>query len=149
MCDLSERATLWVIDAHTLVTAVAAGVAWGRHPLHVKLAAVISLGASMPDKGWKRAERQHARDVGTERIPVTGERDGADFVSGPFAYQLKVRKVIPAWIGAWLGGICAMAARSNRTGVLVLNRPHRPRRAALVVLRWSDWVELHGGDGDE
>lgn len=138
-----------MIDVHNLVTVVPACVAWGRRARCVKVGTVTRLGASMSDKGWKRAERQHARDVGTERIPVTGERDGADFVAGPFAYQLKVRKVIPAWIGAWLGGICAMAARSNRTGVLVLNRPHRPRRAALVVLRWQDWVDLHGGDGDE
>ena len=31
----------------------------------------------MTDKAWKAFERRMARDVGTERIPVTGERDGA------------------------------------------------------------------------
>ena len=59
-----------------------------------------------------------------------------------FAYQLKVRSAFPDWIFKWLHGICGR--RDNRIGVLVLNRPHRPRRDALVILRWSDWVALHG-----
>ena len=103
----------------------------------------------MADRGWKRAERMHARDVGTERIPVTGERHGADFGDALFAYQLKVRKVIPQWCFDWLGGICATAAATNRVGVLVLNQPRKPRRDALVVLRWADWIELHGQPADK
>lgn len=98
----------------------------------------------MPDRGWKKAERVMARDMGCERIPVTGEREGADFATGPFAYQLKVRRMLPVWMFTWLSGICASAARKNQTGVLVLNRPRQPRRNALVVLRWSDWISLHG-----
>ena len=106
---------------------------------------------TMPDRGWKQAERNHARDVGSERIPVTGERHGADFVDGLFAYQLKVRKVIPAWIFEWLRGICTTAETTDRIGVLVMNQPRKPRREALVVVRWGDWVDLHGpekGDHD-
>ena len=103
----------------------------------------------MPDRGWKQAERNHARDMGSERIPVTGERHGADFVDGLFAYQLKVRKVIPSWIFEWLRGICTTAATTDRIGVLVLNQPRKPRRDALVVLRWGDWVDLHGPTGGD
>ncbi len=36
----------------------------------------------MSDKTWKAFECRLAHDVGTERIPVTGERDGADFEDG-------------------------------------------------------------------
>lgn len=68
----------------------------------------------MADKGWKQAERRMARDVGCERIPVTGERHGADFADGLCVYQLKVRKAIPGWLWDWLEGI--------RTGFLVLVR---------------------------
>ncbi len=103
----------------------------------------------MSDRGWKRAERMCARDVGTERIPVTGERHGADFAAGPFAYQLKVRRALPAWLFRWLEGICGTAATRAQTGVLVLNRPRRPRRDALVVVRWSDWCALHGSGSSE
>ena len=100
------------------------------------------------DKGWKRAERMMARDVAEERIPVTGERAGRDFGSrGPFGYQLKVRRMLPKWLFEWLDGICANAARYGQIGVLVLNRPRRPRRHAVVVLRWKDGVGLHGHAG--
>jgi hypothetical protein len=88
-----------------------------------------------------------ARDVGTERIPVTGERCGADFASGPFRYQLKVRRSLPTWLFRWLEGIVGNCVGTSHTGVLVLNRPRRPRRDALVVLRWSDWVAEHGTAG--
>ena len=90
-----------------------------------------------------------AKDVGTTRIPVTGERDGADFMTPMFAYQLKVRKAIPVWLGEWLTGICTTAARKDQIGVLVLNRPHQRRKDAVVCVRWSDWVELHGEIVDE
>jgi hypothetical protein len=97
----------------------------------------------MADRGWKAAERALARDVGTTRIPVTGERHGADFAAGAFAYQCKVRRMLPAWLFAWLGGIVA-AAGPRRTGVLVLRRPRMPRADALVCVRWADWVDLVG-----
>ena len=61
-----------------------------------------------------------------------------------FAYQAKVRRALPAWLFDWLGGIVTTAKRHDQIGVLVLNRPRSPRRNALVVLRWSDWCELHG-----
>jgi len=70
-------------------------------------------------RSWKAAETRFARDVGTERKPCDGSRDGADFASGPFCYQLKYRKSFPSWIWAWLRGITGKA-------------------------RWKDWVELHG-----
>jgi len=105
----------------------------------------------MTNASWKAAERAHARDVGTQRIPVTGERDGADFTSGLFGYQLKVRKVIPKYLFDWLDGVRRVSERRHQIGVLVLNRPRRPRRDALVVVRWSDWIDLHGEPpgGDE
>ncbi len=94
--------------------------------------------------GWKRAERMLARDIGTNRIPVTGERAGADFASGPLCCQSKVRRSLPAWLFEWLSGICQAAHRRGQTGVLVLKRPRAPRRNAVVVLRWCGWVALHG-----
>ena len=85
-----------------------------------------------------------ARDVGTERIPVTGERCGADFQTEMFAYQLKVRKVIPTWLGEWLSGIRGKASDSRRVGVLVLKRPGERDEDATVCVAWRDWVDLHG-----
>ena len=100
----------------------------------------------MGDKRWKRVERVLARDVGTERIPVTGERDGADFEDAIACYQAKSRRSIPGWLWTWLGGICGTATRKGKAGVLVLHQPGQDRAEALVVLRWADWRDLHGGE---
>jgi hypothetical protein len=98
----------------------------------------------MPDKGWKAAERRMARDVGSQRIPVTGERAGADWLCGVAAYQLKVRRMLPAWLWAWLAGIQGAGQRTGKVGVLVLKQPGMRDTDAVVVLSWRDWVALHG-----
>jgi hypothetical protein len=98
----------------------------------------------MPTSSWKASERRMARDVGTERIPVTGERNGSDFTDTLACYQLKVRRMLPAWLWAWLGGIQGTAAKQGRIGVLVLRVPRMRDEDALVVLSWRDWVALHG-----
>ena len=88
-----------------------------------------------------------ARDVGTERIPVTGERAGSDFTDAIACYQLKVRRMLPAWLWSWLGGIQGTATRQGRIGVLVLRVPRMRDDDALVILSWRDWVALHGAAG--
>jgi len=98
----------------------------------------------MPDKAWKAYERRMCRDVGTERIPVTGERDGADGQTGMFCYQFKLRKAVPSFIVEWLAGIVNKAIDNDRIGVLVMKRPRDLDRDSLVVVRWHDWVALHG-----
>ena len=98
----------------------------------------------MADKGWKAAERRLARDVGTERIPVTGERHGADFTDGVACYQLKVRKMLPGWLWGWLSGIQSAGRKVGKAGVLVLKQPRARDDEAIVILSWRDWVDLHG-----
>jgi hypothetical protein len=98
----------------------------------------------MADRSWKRAERMIAKDCGGRRIPVTGDREGADVDHPLFCVQLKVRKSLPSWLFAWLAGICSTATRQGKTGILVLNLPRQPRRHALVCLRWEDFCDLVG-----
>ena len=99
----------------------------------------------MGDKGWKKFERRCCRDMGVERQPVTGERHGADNAPHPvFCFQFKNRRTLPSWLFAWLGGIVQTARRGNKVGVLVLKTPAQDDADALVVLRWRDWVDLHG-----
>lgn len=94
---------------------------------------------------WKAYERRVAEDLGGKRIPVTGiDRDGADVVTPMFNVQVKLRKALPAWLWGWLGGICATAQADGRVGILVLRKPRQDDDEALVVLRYSDWVDLHG-----
>lgn len=98
----------------------------------------------MPDRSWKAFERRLCRDVGTERIPVTGEREGADGATSLFAFQFKLRRSLPGWLWEWLGGIVAHAEPKGKVGILVLKKPRQKDTEALVVLRWKDWCDLHG-----
>lgn len=100
----------------------------------------------MADRGWKALERRLAADVGTRRIPCAGERDGADFQTAQVSYQVKCRRMLPAWMWEWLTGIQRTALRNGRAcGVLVLKTPRMQDDEALVVLRWADWRKFQPG----
>ena len=103
----------------------------------------------MPDKSWKAFERRLAHRMGGKRIPVTGERDGADVVAGPFVYQAKLRRGLPSYLRDWLRGIVAAAERSGATGVVVWKQPNARDDDAVVVLRLKDWQEWHGCDTED
>ena len=99
----------------------------------------------MPDKSWKAFERRVAKRVGGRRIPVTGERDGADVVAGPFVYQAKLRRGLPSYLHTWLQGIVAAGERSGgATGIVVWKAPGALDDDAVVVLRLADWCDWHG-----
>lgn len=96
----------------------------------------------MADRAWKAFERRLCRDVGTERIPVTGERHGSDGETERFCFQFKLRSSLPRWLFAWLDGICGSATRQGKTGVLVLKVPRMRDDQALVVMRWRDCIGI-------
>ena len=82
--------------------------------------------------------------MGGRRIPVTGERDGADVDAGPFVYQAKLRRGLPSYLRDWLRGITAAGERVHATGVVVWKAPQQRDDDAVVVLRLKDWQALHG-----
>lgn len=98
----------------------------------------------MADRAWKKFERRLAQRVGGKRIPVTGERDGADVIAGPFCYQAKLRKGVPEYLRSWLSGITTSAERKNKTGILVWKEPRQKDDDALAILRLRDFQELIG-----
>lgn len=97
----------------------------------------------MGDKGWKAFERRCARDLGVERIPVTGERAGADAATDKVCLQFKLRKALPKWLWTWLEGIVGTATRDGKIGVLVVKIPKMLDDESIVMLRWKDFVRLH------
>jgi hypothetical protein len=94
---------------------------------------------------WKSYERRVAADLGGKRIPVTGiDRAGADVECPMFSVQIKLRNSLPDWLWSWLGGIVATARTQQKIGILVLRTPRMKDADALVVLRFSDFQDLHG-----
>jgi len=63
------------------------------HGEHLTWFAVVITSDSVTGVPSNPNERRLARALGTERVPVTGERAGADFVDGVFAYQAKLGPV--------------------------------------------------------
>ena len=99
----------------------------------------------MADKSWKAFERRLAHRMGGRRIPVTGERDGADVIGGgPFVYQAKLRRGVPSYLRSWLSGIVEAGARQGSIGVLIWKAPNARDDDSLVLLRLKDWEDLHG-----
>jgi hypothetical protein len=96
---------------------------------------------------WKAFERVIAADLNGRRIPVTGiDRHGADVVTPMFYAQAKLRKSLPAWLFDWLGGICGTTP-DGKIGILILRTPRMRNADALVVMRYCDFVSLHGDTG--
>ena len=100
----------------------------------------------MADKAWKAFERRVAERVGGRRIPVTGERDGADVVSEKFVYQAKLRRGLPSYLREWLRGIVSAGERKNSIGIVIWKSPRALDDDAVVVLRLKDWQALHGAE---
>src|SRR5438128_1788379 len=104
---------------------------------------------AMPDRSWKAFERRLARALGSRRIAATGERAGADFQDGRFAYQAKRGRRFPSYLRDWLTGIVTAAALAGRIGVVVWKAKRVPDRDAVVVLLFADWLKLHTGPQTE
>lgn len=99
----------------------------------------------MPDKSWKAYERRLAKMFGTTRIPVTGEREGADFQTEMFHVSVKKRKSVPKTVLNWLGSVCAKAEERKRVGVLIMKQPGMQDLDSVVVMRLRDFLDLNVG----
>ena len=103
----------------------------------------------MADRSWKAFERRIAKRVGGRRIPVTGERDGADVDAGQFVYQAKLRRGLPSYLRDWLRGIVAAGERKDAMDVVIWKAPRALDDEAVVILRLQDWQNLHGPQKNE
>jgi hypothetical protein len=96
---------------------------------------------------WKDFERRCAARLGARRRPVTGvDRHDGDCWNAMFEYQVKLRRGQPAYLRDWLDGIVATAKLRNRIGIVIWKMPGqgKPDDDAVVCLKLSDWIELHG-----
>lgn len=100
---------------------------------------------------WKGFERRCADRMHGIRRPVTGlDRGDGDVFTPMFEIQCKLRNGQPDYLLRWLDGICATASQRNRIGVVVWKSPGqgKPDGDALVIMRWRDFVDLHGEVAD-
>ena len=98
----------------------------------------------MPDKSWKRFERDVARKLDGRRLPCDGSKDGIDVDAGPFKVQCKLGRRMPSYLREWLDGITETAKRKGGTGIVIWKQPGERVDDSVVVLRLKDWQDWHG-----
>ena len=98
---------------------------------------------------WKRRERDVAKAIGGQRIPVTGiDRHGADVQHELFAVQVKHGRRRPQHLRDWLDGICGQA-HAGQVGIVVWADNNERLGDAVVLMRFSDFQDLHGSPSSE
>jgi hypothetical protein len=93
---------------------------------------------------WKRRERDVAKAIDGQRIPVTGiDRHGADVQHPLFAVQVKHGRKRPKHLREWLAGIRS-TARAEQVGIVVWADNNERLTDAVVIMSFSDFCDLHG-----
>jgi len=101
----------------------------------------------MADKAWKAFERRVARDHGCERTPVSGrqqDKGGLDWENAMFCAQVKLGYNEPGYLRKWLDGITRHAEARQKVGIVIWKPKQAHDENALVILRYRDWLDLHG-----
>jgi len=99
------------------------------------------------DHAWKAFERRTARDHGVERTPVSGRQadtGGLDWSNQMFAAQVKLGYNEPGYLRTWVDGIRRHAQVRGLVGIVIWKHKWVRDENALVILRYADWLELHG-----
>lgn len=91
---------------------------------------------------WKRFEARVAKRLGTKRIPVTGERHGADLETPLLSVQVKLGRRRPSYLAEWLDGIRQTAQIKCKIGLVVWCANRERTGEGLVVMRLEDFEEL-------
>jgi hypothetical protein len=99
----------------------------------------------MADKTWKAVERQIARRLGGQRVPITGRaRGSAPDVDHPWlSIEVKHRKRLPQWLLDALDQARA-AANDQQLPIAVLHENGRRFSDAIVVMRLADFEDWFG-----
>ena len=100
----------------------------------------------MSDRSWKALERRVARWFPNgRRIPVTGERDGADVAAPPFWAQVKLRRSLS--LPAARAALSRLQAKvpTGDTAILVHKAPGARDDTAVVMMLAREFRDWHGG----
>ncbi len=97
----------------------------------------------MPDRRWKRQEREIARALRGQRLPNNG-RGQADVRAGLWSVQVKTRASLPAWL-VDAANQAERDARPDELPAVVLSEVRRGVKARrLVVLDFDVFAALAG-----
>lgn len=104
----------------------------------------------MADKPWKRTEREIAKLIGGERVPITGRQrgDAPDVRHASLSVEVKHRRLLPAWIcEAVLQAVAS--AEGEQLPVAILHAHRIPHSEDLIVMRLADFQKWFGLGANE
>ncbi len=95
---------------------------------------------------WKNVERQIAKRLGGERVPVTGRQRG----SAPDIEHdwLSHRKTLPAWLADAMSQAVA-SQRGEQLPMVVLHEKQMNYDDSYCVIRLRDFIEWFGGESPD
>lgn len=101
------------------------------------------------DKLWKKVEREVARLLGGQRVPVTGRQRGSapDIEHPVFSIEVKHREQLPEW----LFDAMRQAEASKKPGqipLVVLHQKGMAYQESFTILRLNDILKLMEAQND-
>jgi len=94
---------------------------------------------------WKAVEREIAKRLGGERVPVTGrQRGSAPDIEHPWlSVEVKHRKALPGWLLDAQAQADA-SAKPNQLPMVVLHQKQMQYDDSVIMFRLSDFMEWFG-----
>jgi hypothetical protein len=94
---------------------------------------------------WKETEREVARRLGGQRVPVSGRGRGdqPDVQHDVYSIEVKHRKTLPGWLHRAMAQAIA-AQRGSQIPLVILHQTGRPHSENFVAIRLGDWCDLCG-----
>lgn len=98
----------------------------------------------MPEKNWKRTEREFAKYFGGKRVPITGRNRGSapDIAHEHLAIEVKYRQNLPAWILDALDQANASKVTDKQLPVVLFRKERQKLKTCAVMLTASDFKML-------
>lgn len=94
---------------------------------------------------WKNTERQIARHLNGERVPITGRQRGSapDIAHDWLSIEAKHREKLPGWLHDAMKQAEA-SKRGNQLPIVVLHEKGKRHRDNFVIVRLGDFVDWFG-----
>lgn len=97
----------------------------------------------MRNSTWKSVERALAKEIGGERVPITGRSRGSapDIEDPRLSIEVKHRKKLPDWIHEAMEQAEA-SNKANKIPTVILHEKSQRYNRSFVVLRLETLLEI-------
>lgn len=97
----------------------------------------------MRNSTWKHVERQIAKELNGERVPITGRTRGAtpDIKHDKYSIEVKHKKELPAWIKDAMDQAEQANVSGDKLPIVILHEKYVKYADSLVLIRLKDLLK--------